>query len=118
MSLRHTRRADRADRRLCADCRARKAKYRYRGHVRADRQHVLCFRCFRAARERMRALELGRLPFEGPDLSAPARLGPAAPGEPLSASARPGSSASAASLSDRQIAHRRRMLAHLQTAEG
>lgn len=103
MSPRAFRRAVRADRRLCADCRAREAKYRYRGHVRADRQHVLCFQCFRAARERMRALELGRLPFEGPDLGLSARLGP---------------SARSGSLSDRQIAHRRRMLAHLETAEG
>lgn len=118
MSPRAFRRAVRADRRLCAECRARKAKFRYRGHVRADRQHVLCFQCFRAARERMRALELGRLPFEAPDLSVPARLDPAAPGGPLCASARPGSRAPAASLSDRQIAHRQRMLAHLQTAEG
>jgi hypothetical protein len=42
-------------RRLCACCAARKARYRYRGHVRADRYHSLCFRCFRAAADRLRS---------------------------------------------------------------
>lgn len=41
-------------RRLCAGCRARKARFQYRGRVRADRQHSLCFECFRAEQNRQR----------------------------------------------------------------
>jgi hypothetical protein len=43
---------------LCAGCRARKAKFRYRGEVRADRDHTLCFECYRAELNRVRALRL------------------------------------------------------------
>jgi hypothetical protein len=32
----------------CHGCRVRKALFRYRGVVKADRDHVLCFACFRA----------------------------------------------------------------------
>ena len=38
----------REDRRLCALCRKRKAKFSYDGKVKCDRQHDLCFRCFRS----------------------------------------------------------------------
>lgn len=99
MSPRHSRRHHREDRHLCTACRARKAKYRYHGQVRADRTHVLCFHCFRFARERMRAQQLAELPFD----------------EPLSASARLRASAPSAPLSPSQIQHRREMLAYLQS---
>lgn len=82
------RRHHRQERHLCAECRAHKAKYRYRGHVRADRQHVLCFQCYRSARERMRARALADVIIERP---APLRY----------------------DLTERQISHRRTMLEHL-----
>ena len=43
---------------LCQGCRGRKARFRYRGAVRADRDHTLCFECFRSERERLRARAL------------------------------------------------------------
>ncbi len=41
-------------RRQCAECRVRQARFRFRGTVRADRSHTLCFRCFRALNDRLR----------------------------------------------------------------
>jgi hypothetical protein len=108
MSHRQARRHHREERHLCPSCRERKAKYQYRGHVRADRTHVLCFQCFRSERERMRARQLSQLPFE----SEPLRL---------RASARLGASASSASrtpvFNARQIEHRQRMLDFLTSQE-
>ena len=102
MSPRHARRCHREDRHLCASCLDRRAKYQYRGHVRADRQHVLCFQCYRAARERLRAQQLSKLPFEATaPLDVP--LGVRAHGTP------------AASRLDAQLEHRKRMLAHLES---
>ena len=43
---------------LCAACRERKARFRYRGEVRADRDHTLCFECYRAQHNRQRVLTL------------------------------------------------------------
>jgi len=80
-------------RRICQCCRKRKARFQYRGRVRADRDHVLCFECYRSERERRRA-----------KLSAVA-----APGMLESLLSRP-------ALTTREIAHRRRMLQHLRTA--
>jgi hypothetical protein len=40
---------------LCAACQERKARFKYRGEVRADRDHTLCFACYRAAVNRARA---------------------------------------------------------------
>ncbi len=34
--------------RLCRECSERRARYRYRGAVKADRDHTLCFRCHRS----------------------------------------------------------------------
>ena len=48
-------RLDRARRHVCLECRAHRARFRYRGVVRADDDHTLCFRCFRAASNRLRA---------------------------------------------------------------
>ena len=45
-------RESRQRQRLCETCRQRKARYRFRGRVRADRQHTLCFACFRSLRGR------------------------------------------------------------------
>ena len=42
-------------RKICQSCHKRKARFQYRGHVKADRNHTLCFKCFRAERNRMRA---------------------------------------------------------------
>ncbi len=40
---------------LCASCQQRKARFRYRGEVRADRDHTLCFECHRSEVNRARA---------------------------------------------------------------
>ena len=48
-------------RRQCQSCRARKARFRYRGIVKADRDHTLCFECFRAERDRYRAKLLANI---------------------------------------------------------
>lgn len=40
---------------LCAACERRKARFRYRGRVRADRDHTLCFECYRGEINRARA---------------------------------------------------------------
>ena len=47
-------RITRSSRYTCADCQLRPARFRYRGEVRADRDHNLCFQCFRAERNRLR----------------------------------------------------------------
>lgn len=86
-------------RHLCADCRERRARFRYRGEVRADRQHVLCFQCFRSERERLRAWKM-REGLPGGWLE-PAPTG-THPHQPLVA------------LTERQFEHRRAMLAHME----
>jgi hypothetical protein len=45
-------------RRLCLGCGLRRARFRHRGVVKADADHTLCFRCFRALNERVRAARL------------------------------------------------------------
>jgi hypothetical protein len=40
--------------RMCVNCNSRPARYRYHGHVRRDRTHVLCFQCYRAVRDSQR----------------------------------------------------------------
>ena len=42
-------------RRSCQSCRQRKARFQYRGMVRADRDHTLCFECYRSLSEHRRA---------------------------------------------------------------
>jgi hypothetical protein len=56
-------RTDKSNRRplprhTCRLCEAHPARFRYRGEVRADRDHELCFRCFRATINRLRARAL------------------------------------------------------------
>lgn len=94
----------RARRKNCQSCLGRKARFRYRGEVRADRDHTLCFECYRSERDRRRAqrlLEFERLEAMPAPLPAPLRA-------PLRATW-PGKS----TLTERAIAHRRTMLAHL-----
>ena len=42
----------------CQECCVRKARFQYRGVVKADRDHVLCFECYRAEVNRQRAYRL------------------------------------------------------------
>ena len=90
-------RALKRNRHACQSCRHRKARFSYRGSVRADRDHTLCFECYRSERERQRA----KLPLEAP-AALSVRL-------PLSTT--PGGL-----LGDRELAHRRTMLAHQERA--
>jgi hypothetical protein len=48
MSGREWRYGSKQARKLCAGCLERKARFRFRGEVRADRDHTLCFECYRA----------------------------------------------------------------------
>jgi len=45
-------------RKVCHRCRARKARFQYRGVVKSDREHVLCFECYRSEVNRLRARRL------------------------------------------------------------
>jgi hypothetical protein len=83
-------------RRACQLCQGRKARFRIHGAVRADRDHVLCFECYRAERNRRRAqrlAEIDTLPFLRPSGAKPA-------------------------LSPSAVAHRQRMLSHLGAGAG
>ena len=79
-------------RRLCETCRERKARFRFRGVVKANKDHTLCFECFRSERDRRRAGMLSDV--EPPRLALPAA-------EPRR------------SLTAAQIRHRQQMVAHL-----
>jgi hypothetical protein len=61
MSPTAVRRLSRSARHVCCGCRAQRARFRFRGVVRADRSHTLCFRCFRSERDRQRAQALAAL---------------------------------------------------------
>lgn len=52
---------EKVERHLCTGCRTRPARFQYRGIVKADRLHTLCFQCYRAAMDRVRAAN-GRFP--------------------------------------------------------
>ena len=58
MSSSQRHRRSRRLRTLCAACQERKARFRYRGEVRADRDHTLCFQCYRAEINRTRSRRL------------------------------------------------------------
>lgn len=45
--------------RLCLGCSQRRPLFVYRGVVKADRDHTLCFECYRAEGNRLRARRLG-----------------------------------------------------------
>ena len=81
---------------LCQRCRDRKARFRYRGVVRADRDHSLCFECYRREVNRARARRLA-------EAAAPPR-------SPLAHQQAAGSRV----LDEQRLAHRRRMLDYLQ----
>ena len=66
MSPAAIRRLDRQERHACLKCRTQRARFRYRGQVRADRDHTLCFRCFRAEVNRARARRLNEVPIPSP----------------------------------------------------
>ena len=51
-------RTHRLRRHTCRGCVSHPARFRYRGEVRADRDHELCFRCFRAMVDHLRARAL------------------------------------------------------------
>ena len=53
-------------RHVCCGCRARRVRFQHRGVVRADRDHDLCFRCYRAESERLRARLLREAPRPAP----------------------------------------------------
>lgn len=42
---------------LCMACGSRPARFQYRGVVKADRHHTLCFQCYRSTRDSMRNVE-------------------------------------------------------------
>ncbi len=91
-------RRSRRFKRLCAACQERKARFRYRGEVRAGRDHTLCFECYRSEINRARARRLSdaaTAPRTWPLFGYQKAVGSWAPDE-------------------RQVAHRRLMLGHLQ----
>ena len=88
MTARHE---SRKSRQMCQQCRDRKARFQYRGHVKADRDHSLCFECYRSERERQRAHRL--FAIDPPMLRSPFGVRSA--------------------LTGREIAHRTQMLEHL-----
>lgn len=49
-------RASRHGRGMCRQCQSRKALFRYRGQVKADKDHTLCFECFRSLRDQCRMM--------------------------------------------------------------
>jgi len=56
-------------RKICEACHKRKARFQHAGHVKADRDHTLCFECFRAERNRQRVRMLAasrRAPLTNP----------------------------------------------------
>ena len=55
MSPSAARRLSRPQRHICRGCGNHPARFRFRGEVRADRDHTLCFRCYRAELDRQRA---------------------------------------------------------------
>ena len=100
MSSSQRHRRSRRFRTLCAACQERKARFRYRGEVRADRDHTLCFECYRAEINRARAR----------------RFRERATPPVMRSSSSPQDLAGSRVLDARRIAHRQRMLDHLQRA--
>ena len=100
MSNSERHRRSRRFRTLCTACRERKARFRYRGEVRADRDHTLCFECYRAEINRARSRRFRER------ASLPVMRPPSSPQEPVGGRV----------LDVRRIAHRQRMLENLQRA--
>ena len=93
-------------RRTCQRCNDRKARFSYRGRVRADRNHTLCFECFSVERDRQLARGLAGA------MASLTRAADAQVPEPGRAVPQPCARPREAG----SIAHRRRMLAHLASA--
>lgn len=51
--------------RMCVGCNSRPARYRFHGHVKSDRTHVLCFQCYRAIRDSQRLAQPKLFPVRG-----------------------------------------------------
>ena len=66
MSPAAARRLHRHERHVCLACRSQRSLFRYRGEVRADCDHTLCFRCYRAEANRQRARRLLEIPRPAP----------------------------------------------------
>lgn len=98
MSSSERHRRSRRVRTLCAACQERKARFKYRGEVRADRDHTLCFECYRGEINRARARRLSEL------IPSPPMVSPF--GHPEVVGGR--------ILDERQIAHRQLMLDYLR----
>lgn len=100
MSSNEFRRQSKQVKTLCASCQERKARFRYRGEVRADRDHTLCFECHRGEvnRARVRRLTEFATPRHVQMTSAPF-------GTLISRG-----------LNGQQVAHRQRMLDHMRRA--
>ncbi len=79
-------------RRLCETCQERKARFRFLAGAEANKDHTLCFECFRSERDRRRAAMLAEVDWSRPMLA---------------------SLASPHSLTAAQVTHRQRMLSHL-----
>lgn len=92
---RHSR--SKSSKHLCAACQERKARFKYRRVVRADRDHTLCFECYRGEVNRARARRL----TEG--------VTPQRTNSPFGSL-----SLGSGGHDERQLAHRQRMLDHLQ----
>jgi hypothetical protein len=106
-----------SEKHLCEACRERKARFQYRGVVKADRAHTLCFACFRSERDRLRARVLAasadeRMVADGMVGEQDLRLPPIAPNASVPAAGAP----PAGVMTPAQRAHRFRMLAHLTRA--
>jgi hypothetical protein len=99
---------------LCEACRERKARFQYRGVVKADRAHTLCFACFRSERDRLRARALVTEP-SGRHLN-PIEAGKSEAGRLEASAVAPPFSTGTATLTPAQRAHRFRMLRHLRRA--
>jgi len=98
MSSSERHRRTKLSRKLCAACQERKARFKYRCVVRADRDHTLCFECYRGEINRARARRLNQV------------------GNPLTMRSPFGlqQAVHGGGLDERQLAHRQRMLDHLQ----
>lgn len=46
------------DHRLCVECREHRAIFRFRGRLRRDKKHNLCFQCFRSQQDSLRSARL------------------------------------------------------------
>ena len=80
MSPAAARRLHRHERHVCRQCRNHPARFQYRGQIRADRDHTLCFRCYRAEVNRLRARRLNDVTSPPPlkmDLAWPVKHAPA-----------------------------------------